>query len=80
MAALLVSWQDVLGAVGSWIFVGIAIVLVAGLVAGYVTGSGHSGSNMVGALVIPVVLIALAGEIGKSVAPQQSPDGGTSEA
>ena len=30
VAALLVSWQDVLGAVGSWIFVGVAIVLLAG--------------------------------------------------
>mgnify|MGYP001816527919 CR=1 FL=1 len=111
VAALLVSWQDVLGAIGSWIFVGIAIVLVAGLVAGYLAGFGRSGSDMVvlglataqrniaaalvvaaslsgdvvvltmvGALVIPVVLIALAGEIGKRTAPPQSPDEGTAGA
>ena len=110
VAALLVSWQDVLGAIGSWIFVGIAIVLVAGLVAGYLAGFGRSGSDMivlglataqrniaaalvvaaslsgdvvvltmVGALVIPVVLIAIAGEIGKRMTPQV-PDEVLSEA
>ena len=110
VAALLASWQDVLGAIGSWIFVGIAIVLVAGLVAGYLAGFGRSGSDMVvlglataqrniaaalvvaaslggdvvvltmvGALVIPVVLIIVAGEIGKRVSPQ-IPDEVPSEA
>ena len=100
VAALLVSWQDVLGAIGSWVFIGIAIVLVAGLVVGYVTGVGRSQSDMVvlslataqrnvaaalvvaaslsgdvvvltmvGALVIPVVLIVLAGELGKRLGP-----------
>ena len=100
VAALLVSWQDVLGAIGSWVFIGIAIVLVAGLVVGYVTGFGRSQSDMVvlslataqrnvaaalvvaaslsgdvvvltmvGALVIPVVLIGLAGELGKRLGP-----------
>ena len=33
-AALFVSWQDIVGAIGSWIFIGTAIVLVAGLVYG----------------------------------------------
>jgi BASS family bile acid:Na+ symporter len=96
VAALLVSWQDVLGAIGSWIFLGVAIVLVAGLVFGFITGVGRSRSDMivlslataqrniaaalvvaaslsgdvivltmVGALVIPIVLIVLAGEVGK---------------
>jgi predicted Na+-dependent transporter len=96
VAALLVSWQDVLGAIGSWIFVGVAVVLVAGLAFGSLTGIGRSRSDMVvlglataqrniaaalvvaaslggdvivltmvGALVIPVVLIVLAGEVGK---------------
>ncbi len=96
VAALLVSWQDVFGAIGSWIFVGIAIVLVAGLAAGYVAGIGRSRRDMivlglataqrniaaalvvaaslsgevivltmVGALVIPIVLIVLAGELGR---------------
>jgi predicted Na+-dependent transporter len=98
-AALLVSWQDVLGAIGTWLFIGVAMVLVAGLAAGYVAGYGRSGSDMVvtglataqrniaaalvvaasiggdvivltmvGALVIPIVLIVLAGELGKRLA------------
>jgi BASS family bile acid:Na+ symporter len=96
VAALLVSWQDVFGAIGSWIFVGVAIVLVAGLGFGYLAGIGRSGRDMtvlslataqrniaaalvvaaslsgevivltmVGALVIPIVLIVLAGELGR---------------
>lgn len=100
VAALLVSWQDVLGAIGSWIFIGVAIVLLAGLVFGYLAGFGRSGSDMVvlslataqrniaaalvvaaslsgdvvvltmvGALVIPVVLIVLAGELGRRFGP-----------
>jgi len=95
-AALLVSWRDVLGAIGTWIFIGTALVLLAGLVAGYFAGYGRSQSDMVvtglataqrniaaalvvaaslggdtivmtlvGALVIPIVLIVLAGELGK---------------
>ena len=100
VAALLVSWQDVFGAIGSWIFIGVAIVLVTGLAAGYVAGWGRSTSDMtvlglataqrniaaalvvaaslsgevivltmVGALVIPIVLILLAGELGKRIGP-----------
>jgi len=98
VAALLASWQDVLGAIGSWIFIGVAIVLVAGIVSGYIAGIGRSRSDMtvlslataqrnisaalvvavslegdvivltmVGALVIPIVLIVLAGEVGKRI-------------
>ena len=98
-AALLVSWQDVLGAVGTWLFIGVAMVLVAGLAAGYLAGHGRSQGDMVvtglataqrniaaalvvaasiggdvivltmvGALVIPIVLIVLAGELGKRLA------------
>jgi BASS family bile acid:Na+ symporter len=104
-AALLVSWRDVFGAVGSWIFIGVAIVLVAGLVFGYATGVGHSQRDMivlglataqrniaaalvvaaslggdvivltmVGALVIPIVLIVLAGELGKRFENAPTPD------
>lgn len=100
VAALLVSWQDVLGAIGSWIFVGVAIVLAAGLLFGYLAGVGRSRSDMtilglataqrniaaamvvaaslsgdvivltmVGALVIPIVLIVLAGELGRRLGP-----------
>ena len=97
-AALLVTWQDLLGAIGSWIFVGTAILLAAGLISGYVAGVGRSRGDMtvtalataqrniaaaivvatslsgdvvvltlVGAIVIPIALIVLAGELGKSV-------------
>ena len=45
-AALFVSWQDIVGAIGSWIFIGTAIVLVAGLVTGYLAGVGRSKSEM----------------------------------
>jgi BASS family bile acid:Na+ symporter len=110
-AALLVSWRDVLGAIGSWIFIGTALVLVAGLAAGYVAGYGRSKSDMtvtglataqrniaaalvvaaslggdtivltlVGALVIPIVLIVLAGELGKRMAPADGPGTGDGDA
>ena len=104
VAALLVSWRDILGAIGSWIFVGIAIVLVSGLVFGYLAGFGRSRSDMVvlglataqrniaaalvvaaslsgdvvvltlvGALVLPVVLIVVAGELGRRATPDEGP-------
>jgi len=110
-AALLVTWRDVLGAIGSWIFIGTALVLVAGLAAGYVAGYGRSRSDMtvtglataqrniaaalvvaaslggdtivltmVGALVIPIVLIVLAGELGKRMAPADGPGTGDGDA
>lgn len=99
VAAVLVTWQDILGSLGSWLFVGTAIVLVVGLVAGYLAGAGRATSDrqvlalataqrniaaalvvasslggdaivrtLVAALVIPIVLITLAGEIGKRTA------------
>jgi BASS family bile acid:Na+ symporter len=105
VAALLVSWQDIVGAIGSWIFVGVATVLVAGLAFGYLSGIGRAGSDrtvlglataqrniaaalvvaaslsgdvvvltLVGALVIPIVLIVLAGELGKRLGPGDTPD------
>ena len=98
-AALLVTWRDIVGAIGSWIFIGTLIILVAGLLFGYLAGYGRSRGDMkvtalataqrnisaaivvaaslsgdvvvltlVGALVIPIVLIVLAGELGKRVA------------
>ena len=98
-ASLLVSWRDILGAIGSWIFIGTAIVLAAGLVAGYLAGFGRAPGDrsvaalataqrniaaaivvavsvggdavvltLVGALVIPIVLIVLAGELGRRAA------------
>ena len=105
VAALLVSWQDVIGTIGSWIFIGVSIVLVAGLVFGYASGVGRSQRDMivlglataqrniaaalvvaaslsgdvivltmVGALVIPIVLIVLAGELGKRFENAPTPD------
>lgn len=98
-ASLLVTWRDILGSIGSWIFIGTAIVLAAGLLAGYLAGLGRPAGDrtvtalasaqrniaaaivvatslsadvivmtLVGALVIPIVLIVLAGEFGKRVA------------
>jgi predicted Na+-dependent transporter len=47
-AGLFVSWREILGAIGSWIFIGIAVVLVAALVAGYLAGMGRpSGTRNV---------------------------------
>jgi BASS family bile acid:Na+ symporter len=96
-SALLVSWQDVIGAIGTWIFVGVAVVLVAGLVSGWLAGVGRPDDRvllglataqrniaaaivvattiggdvvvltLVGALVIPIALIVLAGAVGKRV-------------
>jgi len=108
-AALFVSWQDIVGAIGSWIFIGTAIVLVAGLISGYLAGFGRSKSDMtvlgfataqrnisaalvvagslsgdvlvltlVGALVIPIVLIILAAELGKRGAASSSGTAGDS--
>ena len=104
VAALLVTWQDILGSLGSWVFVGTAIVLVVGLGAGYLAGAGRTASDrqvlalataqrnisaalvvaaslggdvivrtLVAALVIPVVLLPLAGEIGRRTSAPQTP-------
>jgi predicted Na+-dependent transporter len=40
-AGLFVSWREIIGAIGSWIFIGIAVVVIAALVAGYVAGMGR---------------------------------------
>jgi BASS family bile acid:Na+ symporter len=96
--SLLLAWRDILGAIGTWIFVGAAVVLVAALVAGWLAAFGRSAGDrsvaalataqrniaaaiviavsiggdtlvytLVGALVIPIVLIVLAGEVGRRV-------------
>lgn len=100
-AAILLTWQDILGAIGTWIFVGTALVLVTGLVAGWLAGWSRPGDRvvlslataqrniaaalvvaisiggdtllytLVGALVIPIVLIVLAGEVGRRLAARQ---------
>jgi BASS family bile acid:Na+ symporter len=97
--ALLVAWRDILGAIGTWIFVGAAILLVAAVAAGWIAAYGQPTRDrtvvalataqrniaaaiviavpmggdtlvytLVGALVIPVVLIVLAGELGRRLA------------
>ncbi len=97
VSGLLVTWSEVLGSIGTWIFVGTAIVLVAGYAAGVVAGlfagattdrsllglataqrnisaalviAAPLGTNtvvrtLVAALVIPIVLIVFAGEMGR---------------
>lgn len=44
-AALVVGWRDVLGSLGSWIFIGTLIVVVVGLAAGFAGGFGRSGED-----------------------------------
>jgi predicted Na+-dependent transporter len=96
VAALVVTWRDVLSSLGSWIFVGTAVVLLAALASGYLASAGRPGSDrnvwalatgqrnisaalvvaaslggevivltLVAALLIPIVLIVLAGELGR---------------
>ncbi len=98
VAGLLVTWQDVVDSIGSWVFLGTALVLLAGLVAGRLAAVGSASADrtvlslataqrnvsaalvvaaslgtetvvrtLVAALVIPVVLIVLAGELGRRV-------------
>lgn len=100
VAALVVTWQDIIGAIGSWIFIGTALLLGTALVSGYLAGYGRSQGDMsvtalataqrniaaaivvatslsgdvvvltlVGALVIPITLIILAGELGRRLGP-----------
>ena len=95
-SALMLTWREVIGAIGTWVFVGMAVILVVGLVAGWLAGIGRPSSErtllglatanrniaaalviavsiggdtivytLVGALTIPVVLIVLAGQVGK---------------
>ncbi len=97
--SLLMAWREIIGAIGTWVFVGAAIVLIVALAAGWLLLMGRSVADrtvaalataqrniaaaiviavsiggdtlvytLVGALVIPVVLIVLAGEIGKRAA------------
>jgi predicted Na+-dependent transporter len=104
VAGLLVTWREVLGSVGSWIFVGTAVVLVTGYVAGLVAGAGRPPADrtllgfataqrnisaalviaaslgpdtivrtLVAALVIPIVLIVLAGELGRRSGRRPAP-------
>jgi len=44
-AGLLVSWREIIGALGSWIFIGVAVVVVASLAAGYLAGMSLSAGT-----------------------------------
>ena len=94
--SILISWRSILGSIGTWIFVGAAVLLIVALAAGWFAGLGRSTGDrsvaalataqrniaaaiviaisiggdtlvytLVGALLIPIVLIVLAGEVGK---------------
>ncbi|SKB03867.1 bile acid:sodium symporter family protein [Aeromicrobium choanae] len=96
VSGLLVTWREVFASIGSWIFVGTVVVIVAGLVAGWAGGLGRESGDrlvlglgaaqrnisaalviaaslgpdvvvttLVAALVLPILLIVLAGELGK---------------
>jgi BASS family bile acid:Na+ symporter len=91
-----VTWQDVVDSIGSWVFLGTALVILAGLAAGRLAAVGSASADgtvlalataqrnvsaalvvaaslgtdtvvrtLVAALVIPVVLIVTAGELGR---------------
>jgi BASS family bile acid:Na+ symporter len=45
VAAVVVTWQDIVGALGSLIFLGVAIVGAGALVSGYLAGLGRSKSD-----------------------------------
>jgi predicted Na+-dependent transporter len=103
VAGLLVTWQDVVESIGSWVFLGTALVVVAGLGAGRLAAAGSASAEgtvmslataqrnvsaalvvaaslgtdtvvrtLVAALVIPVVLIVLAGELGRRAATDRA--------
>ena len=39
-SALMLTWREVIGSIGTWVFVGMAVILVVGLVAGWLAGIG----------------------------------------
>lgn len=104
VAGLLLTWREVLGSIGSWVFLGTGVVLAVGFASGWLAGAGGeqarrpllglataqrnvsaalviAGSldadamvrTLVAALVIPVVLILLAGEMGRRTAGTPDP-------
>ena len=44
-SALMLTWREVIGAIGTWVFVGMAVILVVGLVAGWLAGFGRPSSE-----------------------------------
>jgi bile acid:Na+ symporter, BASS family len=107
VSGILLTWREVLGSVGSWIFVGTLVVVVVGLAAGWLAATGRASGartvlalaaaqrnisaalviavslggdvlvrTLVAALVVPVVLIVLAAELGKRGAAAADHDRG----
>jgi predicted Na+-dependent transporter len=105
VAGLLVTWRDVLGSVGSWVFVGTLLVLGSGFLAGWLAAAGRQRSDrrllglgaaqrnvsaalvvaasiggdtavrtLVAAVVVPVVLIVAAGELGRRSSGRDTTD------
>ncbi len=44
-SALMLTWREVIGSIGTWVFVGMAIILVVGLLAGWLAGMGRPSSE-----------------------------------
>jgi predicted Na+-dependent transporter len=44
-AGLFVSWREIIGAIGSWVFIGVALLVVVALAAGYLAGYGRPGAT-----------------------------------
>jgi predicted Na+-dependent transporter len=45
-AGLFVSWREIVGAIGSWIFIGMVILILTALITGYLAGYGGAGGTM----------------------------------
>lgn len=104
VAGLLVTWREVFASIGSWVFIGTAIVIAVGLGAGWLSGIGRPSSDrivlglggaqrnisaalviaaslgpevvvstLVAALMLPIVLILTAAEIGRHRAAVPGP-------
>ncbi len=44
-SALMLTWRQVIGSIGTWIFVGLVVILLAGLLAGWLAGIGRPSSE-----------------------------------
>jgi predicted Na+-dependent transporter len=103
-SALMLTWREVIGSIGTWVFLGMAVILVTGLLVGWLAWFGRPSGDrtllglatanrniaaalviaasiggdvvvytLVGALTIPVVLIVLAGWVGRRAAATEMP-------
>lgn len=72
VAALVVTWRDVFASIGSWIFVGTLIVILAGVGAGWLSGIGRSTADKIvlglgGAQRNIAAALVIAGSLGAEV-------------